>query len=289
MGSSEPRLVGVRTLGVRDLSDWASQATPLVEQAFGGDRAPGWLALKLRREVAQAHWSSVALTGTDARPKWADAIGFMWVGGPGSLPGTARALGMGVLPAYRRRGVARRLVEHTLDLLAGEDVERLRCLVEPDLEPFYASLGFEPVGHRLTLVAQGQGPTPIQADRARAWSDLGELGARCEWLEEAWEGTPTTHRFTLDLERSGARAWVSLERGGWLVQRLATPAATTSAIVATLSELLRRLPAGETAFLYGVPEPFVRAHGLVGSGRVAPWSVAQRFVLMERFTTRPSP
>ena len=287
------RVVGLAELGVVDLATWATQAEPIVGQVFGGHRPAGWLARKLAREAARTEWSSVAIDVSEIQSvepsDWGRVLGFMWLGAPKSLPGTARAVGMGVVPLARGRGIARALVQRSIEVAQRHDVSRVRCLVEPKLEPFYAQFGFEPVARRRTLLARASGQRVVPGPSLRPWTDVGQRPVSFEWLQEAWDGTPAHERHTLDLSSGSARAWVSRESGGWLVQRFAIAGPSRGRIAASLQELRQRLPAPDPVFLYGTDEPYGDAHGLTGSSVGADWSVAQRFAVMERFTSGPTP
>lgn len=286
--------VDVRPLDdAADTNAVADQLEPLVAAAFGRSREPGWLHRKLHREVVDPSLSAVAeLDGV--------AIGFVFAGRPASMPSTVRTAGLGVHPDARRRGVATRLLTWTLDQARRRDGARVRCLAEPSIEPLYTKLGFEVANRRVTLGATGRAQLGTDDLSSVGWPphrSIGEPSATVSptldltrWLREAWERTPPEQRAVVSSADGAVTAWVSLESGGWLIQRLAARSGTPpSAIVAALGELVNAAPRSTQLFCYGCPEPFVRRHGLVfGSARDpggGPWHMAQRFAVMQRFTT----
>lgn len=279
-----------------DVETLAARVEPLVRACLGKRREAGWLVRKLRREAVDPGLCAVRLERDEP-------IGFVFSGRPPSLGGGLRTAGLGVRPEARRRGHGRALLAWIVAQAEHRRAPGVQCLVEPHLEPLYGALGFSVQTRRLTLVwpctaAGGSLHGELEAlERSRDASITGAGGLDgathrdlCRWLPEAWNGTEPDRRAVLNLRPHGWRALLSRERAGWLVQRLTVPNAhleDRSALVAGLTSLRKTVPGAIPLFFYGLPEPFVHRHGLLQPGPgTARWMVvAQRFAVMERFTS----
>lgn len=279
-----------------DVETLARRLEPLVRASLGKSREPGWLVRKLRREAVLPRFCAVA--HAEGTP-----VGFIFAGCPPSLEGRLRTAGLGVLPEARRRGHARALLAWLTGRAEAVGAPSVRCLVEPHLEGLYSQLGFSVGSRHLTAVWPGGlddvrdpipsiGPAPASFAPRRTAQEAGfEL---CQWLPEAWERTAPNRRRVVEIGELQWRARLSKEPGGWLVQRLRVPTPhlqSRRALVAGLIALRRAVPTREALFFYGVPEPIERAHGLCDPDpRAVPGlAVAQRFAVMERFTTQGRP
>lgn len=126
----------VRVVDVLDGVDWAALRQDLVADDFHNGRSPA----ALRRSFEASAHVAVA---------WAD----------GRVVGTARLLSDGVCnayvvdvwtrSAYRRQGIAARMMRLLLDAVPGQHVG----LFTDDAQDFYAAIGFRPQGDFMSSVS----------------------------------------------------------------------------------------------------------------------------------------
>ncbi|MBK8264206.1 MAG: GNAT family N-acetyltransferase [Nannocystis sp.] len=242
---------------------------------FGeGERRPGWLARKIRREAVVPGLSVIVFEV--GRPEV--VIGYALVGQPVSLPGVARTAGVGVLPGWRGRGVGRLLIAEVRRLAAAAGLAGLEVLADGRSRGFFAGLGLRERAASWTLLAAGLGLHAGPRGRARAWEQAG-MSAFSEWLAEAWTGTPEGSRWSLAIGGgAGGVAHVSAEGRAWLVQRLLLPprASGAAAVVRAAAAVRAYAPRGAPTLLYGCPAGAPATAALLRGG----WSRVQEGFVM---------
>jgi GNAT superfamily N-acetyltransferase len=247
---------------------------PLFEETHGGGaRNPGWLPIKLKRECVDLNASCVVRTvATDAsEPMW---LGFALVGTPPSLAPCARMSGMGVVPLYRGRGLARRMLAHIQCTLPATHYE-LRCLSEPRNRNMYTHLGFRESHNIATLLHFGAGSDTALRDPNDASPGSGEVIS--QWLDETWTHSPAASKQVW--ETDDGRAYLTQEGCSLLVHRFEL--ANTSEIergALVLDGLRLSVKQGTPVLVYGWPDDpdALRSVDLRG------WQVAQRACVMVR-------
>lgn len=250
---------------------------PLVEAVFGaGDRPAGWFGRKLARECLDDALTRVAFVGDDPTDPRA-WIGFVLAGRPPSRRPAVRAAGVGVLAAWRRRGVAAAL----LDSLAAASVDLGATAIEvaasPGALPLYRACGFVDVQATTTLLAFGRGahspsspPTPWDTPRQPL-----ELHG---YLQEAWERTPDAERTTLAWPELAVTHHVCREGRAFAVHRTVTASTGAHALDAAFDHLLERLPDGAPVLALAVP----LVSSITGSLRSAGWVDVQYAAIVRR-------
>ena len=204
--------------------------------------------------------------------------------------------GMGVVPAARGRGLARRMLQQLEIHLAGRAAQ-LRCLSEPRREAMYRHLGFTVQRRIATVAALGTGDaTSLQMDGPPPSVDA---LSSCGWLAETWSrslddrrrvwvgrvptGLPAVDATTA--AGAGARAWLTWEGPALLVHGLEAgkdeahgtrgPLSRAARALASLrAEIHPRTP----VLVYGWPDDPDALALLTGQG----WSVVQRGAVMTR-------
>ncbi len=247
---------------------------PLFERTHGGGaRNPGWLPIKLKRECVDLNASCVvrAPSAGDRDPTW---LGFALVGTPPSLAPCARMSGMGVVPRYRGRGLARRMLAHIQGALPSTH-DKLRCLSEPRNRSMYAHLGFQESHHIATLLHFGAGSNTALADPLDARPGRGEIIA--QWLDETWVHSPVESKRLWETE--DGRAYLTREGCSLLVHRFEL--ADTSEIergALILDQLRASVERDTPVLVYGWPDDPDALRSVERRG----WQVAQRACVMVR-------
>lgn len=182
-------------------------------------REPGWFARKLAREAVDPRLSALVL-GTGDEP-----VGYMLVGAGEADTGVVHGAGLGLLPAWRGRGLGPALVEANCRRLAAAGISAVRLLADPDHRGFYLRHGFDELAELQTLGAPGAGAADLDLTAAaharRPWPLPGITHAA--WSAGTWERTPSARAATLRLGDHAA-AHVSREGRAVLVHRLAVAA-----------------------------------------------------------------
>ncbi len=233
----------------------------IYRRIFPGRRAPDWFAQKWRRECLGFEASRILeLERGDAR----EARALVLAGAPPSLGGWWRTSGLGVVPGWRRRGLGHACVAATGRAAAEAGAPGLQTLGRPALWEFYAELGYRRSGRLEHWWAPGR------SEREDPPGDEDELsppvGLDFPWLAEAWSGTrPEARRIFAHGE---ARAGLSREAGGWLLQWCSPADALFEVATAALAEVSRNT----SLIIYGVAPAATRTRdALSGAG----WRIAQ--------------
>ncbi|MCB9702107.1 MAG: GNAT family N-acetyltransferase [Myxococcales bacterium] len=272
-------------VGADALADLAS-LEPIARAIFGeGDRPAGWFERKLRRERVDPRLSVIAREG-------ASIVGYALLGAPPSLPGVARAAGMGVIPTHRGRGLGSALLAAAAERARSAGLRRLHTLAGPERVGFYERFGMLAIARLHTLLA-----APPEAPADVAFGGALRLGAPLPWalpgatevagwLAEAWSETPDPLRASAAIGAAGGDpiAWAHLSREGraWLCQRLlvadGSPLEREGRALAAAEALRRSLAADAPLLLYGLPAVSAITDALLQRG----WRVVQEGVVMER-------
>jgi ribosomal protein S18 acetylase RimI-like enzyme len=238
------------------------------------DRPPGWFARKLAREAVDPA-ASVLAFGPDEQ-----VVGYFLVGVGERI---AHSAGLGVLPEFRRRGVAQAMIHRAAAIVRSTGLSALGALAEPPLRGFYERVGFHEVGVRHTLIAHACGPADVElaVHPPRPWVAAGRQVAG--WRADTWSRTPSASAATLVLLDGAVTVHLSREGRAILVQRMCVDAASPGDIITTthaaLDELRRRFREGTPLLLYGCETVSCVTASLLHAG---PWRVAQTACEMER-------
>jgi len=214
-------------------------------------RDPEWFRRKLVREAVDPRLSSLAL-GTGDVP-----VGYMLVGPGDRETGITHGAGLGLLPAWRGRGIGPALVEATAARLQAAGISAVHLLADPNHHAFYRRVGFIEVAQRQTMGATGTGTADIDLGPhpPRPWLLPGVSHA--QWSAGTWERTTT-------------------RRAAVLVHRLAL--VDPSQLTATLHDLRSRFAAHTPVLLYGCDPVSCVTVTCLATG----WQVLQHAHVMER-------
>lgn len=242
--------------------------TPTTPLAGPPRREPGWFARKLAREAVDPQLSSLVL-GTGDEP-----VGYMLVGAGDPDTGDVHGAGLGLLPAWRGRGLGPALVEATCGRLRDAGISALRLLADPDHRGFYLRHGFAEARAQLTMGAPGTGAADVDlaAHPPRPWPLPGATVAA--WSAGTWERTPQARAATLSLGPR-ASAHVSREGRAALVHRLAV---APHDLHATLRALRDSFAAETPVLLHGCDPVSPVTAACLADG----WQVVQRAHVMQR-------
>lgn len=247
---------------------------PLFEQTHGSaPRNSGWLPIKLKRECVDLNASCVVRTvaTSERAPTW---LGFALVGTPPSLAPCARMSGMGVVPRYRGRGLARRMLAHIQRTLPATHY-RLRCLSEPHNRSMYTHLGFQASHHIATLLHFGAGDDTSLTPPQEVRHAHGEVIS--QWLDETWAHSPVESRRVWETEEG--RAYLTHEGCSLLVHRFELADSSELERGALILDQLRANVRRNTPVLvYGWPDDPDALRAVDRRG----WQVAQRACVMVR-------
>ncbi len=262
----------------------------LVETAFAGQLdASGLRMLREMRAFGRAGWIGWAL-GRFLLPPAANPEGFVWIE-DGKVIGNASLLrvegrterwvmaNVAVLPAFRRRGIARAMVQAGLNLATERRARVVVLQVESGnqaAQTLYTSLGFRTLATRTTWV-RPPGPLPPPGEV------IGRVRRRqsADWVEQ-WALAQRTHPEGLfwpyplnaalfrpsglpaGIDLDGKRHWVWQEAGdiqasltaqpraeerGWRLALLVDIGARGRAEAALLTQALRELPSNMSLIL----------------------------------------
>ncbi len=265
-------IADIRQVPVEDVGD-PTLLEPLARAVFGeGQRPPGWFARKLSRECVLPARSILLTQSTDATDP-AAWVGYGLVGRPTSLGSVARTAGIGLVPAWRKRGLGASLVAGLQDAARDDGANGLLIPASPDAVAFYTRCGLSPHNTTHTLWATGVGETSVWAT-PESWESPCPGPARSGWFAEAWERTPQTRRHTLRLRDGADRFDVSMEGSAQLAVRWTSSDGAAEGPRAWL----RALSAGTPALLHEIPASAPELPGLLEGG----WSVAQTTISMVR-------
>lgn len=277
---STPLVPGVRLVSAAQLAVPELQA--LAEACFAGrPRPPRWFARKLVREAVDRDLSLLALGPGDT------PVGYTLAGAETNAR-VAHSAGLGVLPAWRRRGIGAALVRALSRRLQDAGLTALRVLAEPPLRGFYERLGFRPRALRHTLWAPGTGAADLdlRALPRLAWALPGR--AVTGWRAGTWSRTPDEDAATLRLADADAWAHLSREGAAVLIQRLcvaddpddpdALDGLAARRIHAALAELRAYFHSDTAVLLYGCDTVSCVTVSLIQ----AKWRVAQTACEMQR-------
>ncbi len=255
----------------------------VVEKAFGGQLdASGMRMLREMRAFGRAGWLGWAL-GRLLLPPAANPDGFVWIE-DGRVVGNVSLLAVegrperwvmanvAVLPEYRRRGIARAMVQAGLDLASERRAHVVVLQVKSGnqgAQTLYTSLGFRTLATR-TIWVRPPGPLPgpvevvgrVRRRQPADWATQWALAQRIcpEGLFWPYPLNPAFFRPSglpagIDLE--GKRHWVWLDAGdiqgsltaqaraedrGWRLALLVDLPARGRAEAALLTRALRELP-----------------------------------------------
>lgn len=250
---------------------------PLVEAVFGeGDRPAGWFERKLARECLDAALTRVAFVGDDpADPRaW---IGFVLAGRPPSRRPAVRAAGVGVLAAWRRRGVARALIDALAAASTDHGATAIEVAADPSALPLYRACGFVDVGATTTLLAFGRG-APSPAPAPGPWDTPMQPLELHGYLQEAWERTPDADRSTLAWPELAITHHVCREGRAFAVHRTVAAPTATRTVDDAFDRLLERLPDGAPVLVLAVPV----VSSITRSLRAAGWVDVQYAAIVRR-------
>lgn len=248
---------------------------PIVEAIFpASDRPSGWFARKLAREAVDPVLSVLAFGPGE------QVVGYFLAGVGERI---AHSAGLGVLPAFRRRGAAQAMIDRAAAVVRGAGLPALGALAEPPLRGFYERVGFREVGVRHTLLAHacGEADLELAAHPPRPWPAAGTQIAG--WRADTWSRTPSAVAATLVLSSGAATIHLSREGRAILVQRMCVDGASQGDIIdtthAALDELRRRFREGTPLLLYGCETVSCVTASLLHTG---PWRVVQTACEMQR-------
>lgn len=231
-------------------------------------REPGWFARKLAREAVDPQLSSLVLGTGD------DPVGYMLVGAGDPDTGDVHGAGLGLLPAWRGRGLGPALVEATCRRLADAGISAIRLLADPDHRGFYRRHGFAEAREQHTMGATGTGDADVDltAHPPRPWPLPGATVTA--WSAGTWARTPRARAATLSVGPR-ASAHVSREGRAVLVHRLAV---ATHDLSAALRALRERFARDTPVLLYGCDPVSPVTAACTADG----WQVVQRAHVMQR-------
>ncbi|GEM_PF-4872159 len=262
---------------------------PLAESIFAGTlpatsrgiqrpRRDDWFRTKTIREVVHPKLSVLAVNNDQA-------IGYVLVGAPLSLPGVARTAGIGLLPHARAKGLGSAMLEKAVAVAHSFGLRTMQILTEDSYLGWYQQHSFLAHRRQHTLIAFGRAEPPTQLMWGSFLDDfqLSEDSAYCNWLHEAWEGTPAKLRLTLTTHAEGIgpiHAWVSQEGSALLVHRVEAPQTSKprGMTVNVFAALLRALPHGKPVLLVGCDAAESYTHLLLEDE----WAIAQTSTIMVR-------
>lgn len=263
-------IADIRQVPVEHIGD-PTLLEPLARKIFGdGQREDGWFARKLRRECVLPSRSILLTHSRDATDPegW---LGYGLVGRPPSLGRVARTAGIGLIPAWRGRGLGMSLL-HGLQRAAHHDgAEELRVPASPNAVSFYARCGLSRHSTAYTLWATGVGDETVDGP-PEPWESPCPGPLRSGWFRESWERTPQARRRTVRLRGGAERFDVSMEGSAQLAVRWTSKEGGTEGATAWLRALSRGTPALLHEIDAASPElPALLEHG---------WSVAQTTITM---------
>jgi len=131
------------------------QRSPVVLEPFADEHVPG--VLNVERECFPAPWTE-AMFRQEVEEKWlsrsfvavqdGDVIGYViaWF-----LRGEVHILNLAVAKAHQRKGIARQMLSHVVELAEGEHCHMITLEVRVSNDAaklLYLSMGFAPVGIR---------------------------------------------------------------------------------------------------------------------------------------------
>jgi len=268
----------IRAVPVESVGD-ATLLEPLARAIFGeGQRPQGWFAQKLRRECVLPPRSILLTQSVDATDP-AAWVGYGLLGRPPSLGSLARTAGIGLIPAWRRRGLGAALVEGLKDAARGDGANGLLIPSSPEAVPFYTRCGLSKHNTRHTLRATGLGNGMVRGV-AEPWDSPCPGPMRSGWFAEAWERTPQDRRCTLRLRGDSDRFDVSMEGSAQLAVRWTSKDGGAEGA----SAWLRTMSAGTPALIHDLPVSAPELPALLKRG----WRVAQTTIemLAMGFSTR---
>ena len=243
-------------------------ATPADLLRGAHHRDPAWFRRKLAREAVDPILSSLVL-GTGDEP-----VGYMFVGASERATGIVHGAGLGLLPAWRGRGLGPVLVESTARRLQAAGISAVRLLADRHHHTFYRRLGFLEVTQQHTMGAAGTGLVDLDltAHPPRPWPLPGTPVA--QWSAATWERT-ASRTATLRLTD---HAWAHLSREGRavLVHRLCISA--DAELAAALHALQAHFTALTPVLLYGCDPVSCVTVTCLAAG----WQVLQHAHVMER-------
>ncbi|MGH1342188.1 MAG: GNAT family N-acetyltransferase [Nannocystales bacterium] len=267
MSIADVRLVPVDRVGE------PTRLEPLARAIFGeGQRPAGWFAQKLHRECVVPSRSLLLTQSRDETDPGA-WIGYGLLGRPTSWEPLARTVGIGLIPAWRRRGLGVSLLEGLQDAARADGAEGLLIPASPDAVPFYARCGFFEHRTTHTLWATGVG-IEARAESPEPWDSPCPGSVRSGWFAEAWERTPQARRSTLRLREGTDRFDVSMEGSAHLAMRWTSVDGSAAGPTAWL----RSMSTGTPALLHDIAASAPELSRLLEHG----WSYAQTTISMLR-------
>lgn len=261
----------IRHVPVEGIGD-PTRLEPLARAVFGqGQRPHGWFEQKLRRECVLPTRSMLLTQSQDATDS--DAwVGYGLLGRPPSLGAWARTAGIGLIPAWRGKGLGAALVESLQDAARQDGAEGLLIPASPDAVPFYERCGLNRGKTTHTLWATGVGQeAPVQGPEP--WDSPCPGPMRSGWFAEAWERTPAAGRQTLRLRDGAERFDVSMEGSAQVALRWTSIGGGAEGPSAWLRAMSPRTP----ALLHDIAAAAAELPALLESG----WSVAQTTITMQ--------